>query len=354
MAYQVNEKLRLLQPYTPTEETPGIIHLDANESFLNLPPALTEKAASLVQQTAFNRYPDPYATQLCEAFGSYYQVDKKHVTAGNGSDELISLLVSNFLMKGETLVTTAPDFSMYAFYPKLAEAVCIEICKGDGFTVTPQQMIDKVKESHARMLLFSNPCNPTSLGLTKEQILQIVENLPEVLVVVDEAYMDFWESEQSVLGKESQYENLIVLKTCSKMGLAAIRLGFAVANEKLTGLLHSAKSPYNVNSLTQRIGSLLLQEGSTLHKNTENIKRSRDDLQSGLAAVLRCHPAAFQLYQSCTNFVTLRFADAAKAYDFLMARKISVRKFPAFLRVTAGSAEENQAFLSAIDKFFTK
>lgn len=351
MAYQLNEKLSRLEPYIPVEETAGIIHLDANESFLNLPQALLQKASESVLQTSFNRYPDPYAGELCEAFADYYHVDAAHVTAGNGSDELISILVSNFLMKGETIVTTAPDFSMYTFYPKLAETNCVEVCKGDGFAVTPEELIQRVQETNARILLFSNPCNPTSLGLTKKQVLQVVQNV-NALVVVDEAYMDFWHASQSVLGEESQYDNLMILKTCSKMGLAAIRLGFAVANEKLTGVFHSAKSPYNVNTLTQRIGALALREQDTLKSNTEAIKSARDELQAGMSAVLEHHPNAFQLYKSCTNFVTLRLPPAAELHAYLMERNISVRKFPGFLRVTAGSKEENTAYLTALENFF--
>ncbi|MDD3227877.1 MAG: aminotransferase class I/II-fold pyridoxal phosphate-dependent enzyme [Oscillospiraceae bacterium] len=351
MAYHINEKLQQLKPYIPVAETKGITHLDANESFLNLPDDLLQKIAAAVQQIAFNRYPDPYAAELCKAFGEYYHINPNHVTAGNGSDELINILISNFLMKGETVVTTAPDFSMYAFYPKLAETNCVEICKGNEFTVTPEQLTQTVQETHARMLLFSNPCNPTSLGLTKQQVLQVVQNV-DALVVVDEAYMDFWEEPQSVLGEEDKYENLIILKTCSKMGLAAIRLGFAVANESLTGILHAAKSPYNVNSLTQCIGTIALQEHDTLKANIQKIQKSRASLQKETENILNRHPHAFQLYKSCTNFVTLRFPQVEACYRYLMEHQISVRKFPAFLRVTAGSKTENHAFLSAFESFF--
>lgn len=351
MAYQLNEKLSKLEPYIPVEETAGIIHLDANESFLNLPESLLQNISKTISQVSFNRYPDPYASALCTAFAKYYHINPQHITAGNGSDELISILVSNFLMKGETIVTTAPDFSMYTFYPKLAETNCVEICKGDSFIVTPEELICKVQETRAKILLFSNPCNPTSLGLTRDQILQIVKSV-DALVVVDEAYMDFWDLSQSVIGEESNYDNLMILKTCSKMGAAAIRLGFAVTNDKLTGVFHSAKSPYNVNTLTQKIGALVLQEQSVLKANTQAIKSSRDELQSGAATILKCYPGAFQLYSSCTNFVTLRFSRAAELYEYLMQRKISVRKFPGLLRVTAGSKEENAAYLTALKNFF--
>ncbi|MCH4240008.1 MAG: aminotransferase class I/II-fold pyridoxal phosphate-dependent enzyme [Oscillospiraceae bacterium] len=351
MPYQINEKLKKLEAYTPVDEAEGIIHLDANESFLNLPAALLQKVGELVQTVNFNRYPDPYATELCQAFGAFYGVNPAHVTAGNGSDELISILISAFLMKGETVVTTAPDFSMYTFYPKLAETNCVEVCKGDGFSVTPEELIQKVQSTHARMLLFSNPCNPTSLGLTKEQVLQVVSNV-NALVVVDEAYMDFWDMSQSVLGQEDQFDNLLILKTCSKMGMAALRIGFAVANKTLTGIFHAAKSPYNVNTLTQKLAALVLQEKNTLQAETMAVRQSRKYLQQGVQSILARHSGAFQLYQSCTNFVTIRFPRASACYDFLMEKKISVRCFPDFLRITAGSDTENKMFLATLESYF--
>lgn len=130
----------------------------------------------------------------------------------------------------------------------------------------------KARETGAELIIFSNPCNPTALKLERQDILQIVAQT-DALVVVDEAYMDF--SEGSVLDEIENYGNLIVLKTCSKaFGMAAIRLGFAAANEEITRILKAAKSPYNVNSLTQAAGCAVLK-----HRNIcRNVRRKLKNL----------------------------------------------------------------------------
>ena len=351
MTYQLNEKLRGFQPYTPVQEDPDIIHLDANECGINLPQSLLEQAAAEIPQISFNRYPDAYAADLCEAFAGFYGINPAHVTAGNGSDELIGLLVSAFLMKGETMLTTDPDFSMYTFYPLLAETPYVLVNKGDSFEISADSLIEQAKACKARLVLFSNPCNPTSIGLPKEEVVRILRGLPDTLVVVDEAYMDFWEPAQSLLGDEDAYDNIVILKTCSKMGLAALRLGFAVANPRLTGVLHVVKSVYNVNTMTQRVAAVVLREKETLRRQIKETIQSRDYLQAQLQNLLDAHPGAFRLYPSAANFVTICTPNAADLHAFLMKRKVSVRKFPGMLRITAGTVQEDDAFLASLRAF---
>ena len=119
--YQLNDKIKDLKPYDPVTED-SRIHLDANESFLPLPAPILEELAAAVPQVAFNRYPDPAAQELCQAFAQYYGVPVENVAAGNGSDELITVLFTGFLQKGEAFATLEPDFSMYAFNGYLQEA----------------------------------------------------------------------------------------------------------------------------------------------------------------------------------------------------------------------------------------
>ena len=134
---------------------------------------------------------------------------------------------------------------------QIYENPVLQIPKGEDFRIDPQAVIDEVKRQDVKMLIFSNPCNPTSVGLAAEDVRKIVRGV-DALVVLDEAYMDFWD--QSLLSEVSDYDNLIILKTCSKaIGMAALRVGFAVANEVITKALKAVKSPYNVNSISQAI-----------------------------------------------------------------------------------------------------
>jgi histidinol-phosphate aminotransferase len=348
MSYQLNQKLSALSPYVPVEENREIIHLDANESFLNLPKDVLEEIKKALGEISFNRYPDPFASELCKAFGAFYGVDPNHITAGNGSDELISVLLSAFLMRGETMITTDPDFSMYTFYPHLTESNCILLNKpGDG-AMRVEDLIRTIKENNARLLLFSNPCNPTGLGLRKEDVHRLITSV-DALVVLDEAYMDFWECGQSFLGKENQYDNLIILRTCSKMGLAAARLGFAVANQHITDLIRAVKSPYNVNVMTQRVGTIFLNHPDLVRGNIQKVVDSRRYLEKALQALKKKYPEKFSMEESVTNFLYLRLENAKEIYEALLQKGISVRCFPQALRVTAGSPTENEKFLEAFE-----
>ena len=178
---------------------------------------------------------------------TYYGVSADYVTAGNGSDELISVIVGTFLSKGDKLLTVMPDFSMYGFYADLAGVTVITQEKNEDLNIgSGCALYQDSQAGKADCIMFSNPCNPTGQGLSREEVRRLVTSV-DCLVVLDEAYMDFYT--ESLMGEAEQYDNLIILRTCSKaLGLAAVRLGFAVANQTLTAVIRAAKSPYNVNS----------------------------------------------------------------------------------------------------------
>ncbi len=347
MAYTLNEKMRALTPYDPIEGS-FPVRLDANESFLNANDMLGQEIVQAVQALPLNRYPDPYAVKLIDSFCELYGLQPQHVTAGNGSDELISVIVSSFLQKGEAILTLYPDFSMYRFYGQLYENPVLEYAKDDSLDYSIDALLSYAGHNNVKMIIFSNPCNPTSLGKSADEMRRLIQGT-DALVVLDEAYMDFWD--QGLVKEAAQYDNLIVLKTCSKaIGLAGIRLGFAVANPTLTGALRAAKSPYNVNLLTQAVGTAVLRQGSLLQRCKEKVLASRDELYAGIDRTLAACGKEILLYESKTNFVFLRFPsqqESERVFHKLMERGIIIRRMGAFLRVTAGTPDENRQFLQA-------
>ena len=196
--YELNEKIRDLTPYDPITGTYPI-RLDANESFLSLPEELRARIGEAAACAAFNRYPDPLASELTSAFADFYEISPDLVTVGDGSDELLSLLCNAFLMKGESMMVLPPDFSMYAFYASIAEARVVTCPKRAYLTIDVDAVIEKAREENVRLILFSNPCNPTSTGLSREDARRLIRS-GSALVVLDEAYMDFWD--QSLLQEE--------------------------------------------------------------------------------------------------------------------------------------------------------
>lgn len=343
--YQMNEKLSSMEPYEPAEGD-FAVRLDANESFIKLPIVLYSKFAEELATIPFNRYPDPTARKLCRAFADYYEIDPELVTASNGSDEMIFILLSAFLQKGEKVLLADPDFSMYRFYTTLTENIPVVYRKNENMGIDPQDLLQTAEREKVSMILFSNPCNPTSLGLGREQVRRIIEGT-NALVVLDEAYMDFWD--QSLLHEVEHYDNLIILRTSSKaFGLAAARLGFAVANPALTRAIRSVKSPYNVNSLSQKLGTVVLQAIPEQQKALRRIRDSKQHLYSMLMA-LKQRGAVIEPIDGVTNFIVVKTPRAEEIYNELAARRIAVRCFPGFLRITAGSLAENSRLIAELE-----
>lgn len=345
MSYSLNRKISGLTPYEPLSGEYRV-RLDANESFYSLPDELLKKIGETVKEIAFNRYPDPYASQLCDAFAGFYGISPDFLTAGNGSDELINIIVTAFSLKGEPCYSFSQDFSMYCFYGELAECERVLLPKRDDLTIDIDEVICRVNRSSTGMLLFSNPCNPTSLGLSREEVRRLIRSV-NCLVVLDEAYMDFWD--QSLLLEAGDYDNLIILKTCSKaFGMAGIRLGFAVANPVITNALRAVKSPYNVNSVTQEVGTVVLKEQKLLHERTNALIQSRKELENELLTLAAQYPVLETVYPSVTNFVFIKAAKAKKISEKLKEHSVAIRCFDGYLRITAGSKGENQILIKEL------
>ena len=341
--YQLTEKLINLVPYEP-ETGDYKIRLDANESFLEPVKELQDVINMAVKQVTYNRYPDPKATRLCNFFAQYHEIDSGLITAGNGSDELISVIINCFLKKGDTIVTVSPDFSMYNFYGSLAESNIVTLSKNENLQINVDELIHTVNEQQAAMLIFSNPCNPTSLGLKRKDVLKIIESV-NALVVIDEAYMDFWT--ETVIKEVTEYDNLIILRTCSKMmGMAAMRLGFAVANKTLTNALQAAKSPYNVNALTQAVGAALLAHPDDIRDSVTLITETRNDLYLTIKDIAQGKQT--KVFETCANFILIKPRDAAAVSEGLKKEGILVRHLGEYLRITVGSPVENRALVAAL------
>ncbi len=344
MTYELNDKLKKLTPYDAVAGEYRI-RLDANESFIDLGNDFSEQIKKAVAGVAFNRYPDPMATDLCKKFAEFYGVNPKNVVAGNGSDELITVIMGAFLRPGDKVLTFMPDFSMYQFYGDIYEKVNVVAPKKDDLILTAGDVMNAVEEHNPAVILFSNPCSPTSLVMSREDVLHIVENT-HALVIVDEAYMDF--SSQSIMKVAEKYDNLILLKTCSKaVGLAAIRLGFAVASDLIVKALHCVRSPYNVNAVTQAIGTAVYSDPDYIRTAIQKIKDSRDELYQ-LLAPLEGQYGVLRVVKPETNFIYMELVDADYAYEELKKTSIIVRRIGGALRITSGTTEENKALAEAL------
>jgi histidinol-phosphate aminotransferase len=204
-----------------------------------------------------------------------------------------------------------------------------------------------VDDCSPAVIILSNPCSPTSLVMSREDVLHIVENT-DAQVVIDEAYMDF--SDQSIMKVAEKYDNLIILKTCSKAwGMAAIRLGFAVSSKRIARTLHSVRSPYNVNALTQAAGCVILSKPDYIKKAVEEIKKARDYLYQGLVQLEKTEGVR-RVIKPVTNFIYVETEDAERVCEELKKRSVIVRRMGDYLRITAGTKRENDALLQALSE----
>lgn len=351
MAYQLSEKLKKMVSYEPISGDYAI-RLDANESFLPVDEEIKAEFTQKLSEIPFNRYPDPLAAEVCRKFADYYGINADFVTAGNGSDELISVIIGAFLSEGDKLLTVMPDFSMYGFYADLTGVTVLTQEKDENLNIDVDAVIQTVQREKVNCVMFSNPCNPTGQGLPREEVRRLITSV-DCLVVLDEAYMDFYT--ESLLTEAEQYDNLIILRTCSKaLGLAAVRLGFAVANPTLTTVLRAAKSPYNVNSVTQAYGSVVLSHKEKEQAALAQILASREELYGALVGMQEKYHCFERVYPTVTNFVLVETSRAKELFEKLKAESIVVRLMGNRLRITAGSPTENKAVLAALEKLVSQ
>ncbi len=341
------EKLSRMTPYDPCENIYQI-KLDANESFFSLPDDLREAIAESIDTIDFNRYPDPSVEGLRRLLGREFRVAPGNIVVGNGSDELISLIMNTFASRGGKVMVLSPDFSMYQFYAEVAELEVVNMFKDGEFMLTEQEVVDRAKAEEPDILIFSNPCNPGGQGFTHAETVRICNALEDMLVVVDEAYMDFWD--QSILDVSTALENVLVMRTLSKAyGCAALRCGLVIGYADLVEQLNKTRSPYNVGTLVQMAASIVLEDTSWQKEQCAAIVARKNELEQACEQLAQ-QCGVFTVLPTHTNFVVLRTPKCTDIFEELKNRSICVRCFPKFdmLRITTGSAEENAILLTEL------
>ena len=341
------EKLSRMTPDDPCEDIYQI-KLDANESFFSLPDDLRDAIAAGIDTIDFNRYPDPSVEGLRHLAGREFRVAPGNIVVGNGSDELISLIMNTFAPRGGKVMVLSPDFSMYQFYAEVAELEVVNMLKDDEFMLTEQNVIERAQTEKPDILIFSNPCNPGGQGFTHAETVRICHALEDMLVVVDEAYMDFWD--QSILDVSTALENVLVMKTLSKAyGCAALRCGFVIGYSELIDQLNKTRSPYNVGSLVQMAASIVLEDTSWQKEQCAAIVARKQELERSCTKLAEEY-GVFTVLPTHTNFVVLRTPQCGEIFEELKNRSICVRCFPNYqmLRITTGSAVENAQLLEEL------
>ena len=327
-------------------EAPARVRLDANENPFTLPLELKDMVFKEVEKILLNRYPDGASHDLRQIISLQLGVNIDEVMIGNGSDELIQMIVTAFGASSAKALYPVPTFSMYGIIAKAQGYVSLEMSLDDNFDLDTDKILKTVKKEKPKVIFLSYPNNPTGNCFSEERILKIIKGC-SMPVVVDEAYYDF--SKKTFLPYLKKYKNLIILRSLSKIGLAGLRVGILIADKGIVKELNKVRLPYNLNSFSQAIASSVLKNRKAIDEQLDNIISERQRLAEEMKGIDR-----LIVYPSDSNFILFRTNNAEKIFKGLIDKGILIRnmnkpgRLKNCLRVTIGTPEENEEFLRAV------
>lgn len=350
----VRQDVRSMSPYqavaSPWESTDEkikeIIKLDAGENPYGCSPAVLKKLRAF---TLYNRYPDTEYNGLRNAISTYTETKPSSIMVGNGSDELLDIVLRTILNENDEIINCPPTFGMYEILIRVNKGVAVSIPRLKNFTIDIEGIQNAITPKTKAIILCS-PNNPTGNVTPIKDIKTLLET--NILTIVDEAYFEF--STQTALSLLSRFPNLIILRTLSKWaGLAGLRLGYLVANPLMIKECIKIKSPYNVNIAAVLAGRTILENPQSSLRSVKKIISERERVSRLLTKDSR-----FIVYPSETNSLFIRINDPTyRLVPFLTKNQIFIRSYKdsgttTAIRLTIGTPTQNNIFLTYLKKFF--
>lgn len=345
----IREDIRAMSAYAVTSAS-GLIKLDAMENPYRLPQTLRREIGEAVASAEINRYPDPAAPDLMKRLRSVMGIGAEYdVLLGNGSDEIIHIIIQSVARPGAVVLAPQPSFVMFHLYAQFASLRYVGVPLKADFTLDSGAMLRALEEHRPAVAFIAYPNNPTGNLFSDEAIARIVAAAPG-LVVIDEAYHPF--ARRSFMTRLAEFPNLVVMRTLSKLGLAGIRLGYAVARPQWIREFNKLRAPYNVNVLTQVVAERLLAHNEVLDAQAREINSERERL----AGELRELPGV-TVFPSDANFILIRVPDAARVFEGMRRRGVLVKNLHGgvalldhCVRLTIGTPEENLKCFAALSE----
>ncbi len=331
----VRENIQNLKPYSSARDeytSDEGIFLDANENpFGN-----------------YNRYPDPFQLELKNRIAVIKNVNVENIFLGNGSDEIIDLTLRIFCKPGrdKALIFT-PTYGMYEVCANINDVEIIKVPLTQDFKIEISDLNKCITDPLLKVIFICSPNNPTGNLLNVIDIEYILNNFNGI-VVIDEAYIDFCDQE-SFARKINLFPKLIIIQTLSKAwGLAGIRLGIGIMNTEIIKYFNKVRPPYNISSANQKIALKKLENEIDFSKNIKKILTEKKNLISEIKKL----SIVKEVFPSDTNFILVEVQNADVLYAELLSRKIIIRNrnsvIPNTVRITIGTAEENQSLINAL------
>ncbi|PPK74260.1 histidinol phosphate aminotransferase [Methylobacter tundripaludum] len=330
----------------------GLIKLDAMENPYSWPEDIKTNWLETLKDCPLNRYPDPEARHLTATIKRLNQIPEQFdVLLGNGSDEIIQLLLMA-LPSNACVLAPDPGFVMYKQ---------LSLCLGltyhgipllaGSFDLDLPAMLEAIEQHQPSVIFLAYPNNPTGNLFSDASIREIIK-AAKGLVIIDEAYEPF--ADASFIDSLGQYDNLLVMRTVSKLGLAGLRLGYIAGKPDIIEQLHKIRLPYNINSLTQISADFALSNKSLFDQQTQNICAERSIVFNRLNAL-----NGITAYPSAANFILFKTPEnrANEIFASIKQQGVLIKNLNAqgglladCLRVTVGKPEENAAFLAALTR----
>lgn len=326
------------------------IRLNANESPFPISDTCLKEVIEAVKKIEFHRYPDDSHQQLKEAYANYLGLQKEQLIMGNGSDEMIGLIIATQIKENDCVYTMDPDFSMYDYYTSLhgGHMATYKYPLNSVFDVN--NFIENGKKANAKLVIFSNPNNPSGQCVSETDIKKIIEAFHDRIIVIDEAYGEF--NDFSMLPYLNEYKNLIVLRTMSKaFGMAAIRCGCMAACEATVSSLISYKVPYNINSFTQVCAVILLKHTQEMKQNIDLLIKERDTMYQ---KIKEADLTDITIYPSKANYLYGTSSRKQELLDALKQHNILIRNYANndSFRISIGAPKENELVLEIMKSVF--
>lgn len=342
----IRPEIRALKAYH-VPEAGGLIKLDAMENPYTWPETLKQEWLKLLRDIPINRYPDPAAQVLRAQLKQSLDVPNgMEVLLGNGSDELIQLILMGVARPDAVVLAPQPTFVMYQMIATFVGMQFVGVPLATDFGLDLEAMRAAIQTHRPAVVFLAYPNNPTGNLFDAQAIETLLRESPG-LVVVDEAYHAF--AQQSFMNRLGKYDNLLVMRTLSKQGLAGLRLGILAGEPDWLAEFDKLRLPYNINSLTQASAAFALRHKDVLDDQAARLRQERERLFQNLRAL-----SDVQVWPSAANFILFRVTapSAPAVFEGLRQRGVLIKNLdgmiPGCLRVTVGTSQENDAFLAAL------
>lgn len=351
----IRDDIKSMSAYRIADLPEGFIKLDAMESpyhpFARF-PELSNEWLRLIAQAQIHLYPNPAASGLQETLRKAFDIPESAAIAlGNGSDELIQFMTLLVAQSGATMLAVEPSFVMYRHNAELYGMNYVGVPLNEDFTLDLPAVLSAIEKHQPALIFIAYPNNPTGVCFRREEVEAIIR-AARGIVVVDEAYGAF--SRDSFLPQAGSIENLVVMRTISKIGFAGLRIGYAAGSPAVMDELAKILPPYNMNQLSLATAKFALQHHDVIQTTIDILKTERERVFNELSAIGR-----LKAFPSEANFITVRVPDADALFNTLKENRILIKKLHGThpllaqcVRITIGSPEQNDAVLDIIRKLY--